>query len=345
MIPYQLSACAALLLAATISNAEQADIRERGYSGNPVINGWYADPQMRIYNGKYWIFPTYSAKYGQQTFLDAFSSDDLETWTRHKRVLDNSSVKWLHRALWAPDSIEKDGKYYLFFACNDTYPVDKKNGDMTPCAPTDPKYGGIGVAVADKPEGPYKDLIGKPLVDKFYNGAQPIDQYVFKYGKHYYMFYGGWGRCNAVRLADDFKSIVPFDDGDLYKNITPEGYTEGSVVFERKGKWYFMWSEGNWTTPRYKVAYAVADSPFSKFKRIGTVLESQQPIATGAGHHSVFNIPNTDDWYICYHRRPIPNYSSHHRVVCIDRLYFDENGNILPVKMTVKGVKARKLKK
>ncbi len=178
MRPYSLIACAALSLTATFSDAEQADVQERGYSGNPVINGWYADPQMRIYKGKYWIFPTYSAKYEQQTFLDAFSSDDLETWTHHKRVLDNSSVKWLRRALWAPDSIEKDGKYYLFFACNDTYPVDKKNGDMTPCAPTDPKYGGIGVAVADSPEGPYKDLIGKPLVDKFYNGAQPIDQYV-----------------------------------------------------------------------------------------------------------------------------------------------------------------------
>lgn len=88
MKPYSLIACAALSLTATFSDAEQAGVQERGYSGNPVINGWYADPQMRIYNGKYWIFPTYSAKYGQQTFLDVFSSDDLETWTRHKRILD-----------------------------------------------------------------------------------------------------------------------------------------------------------------------------------------------------------------------------------------------------------------
>ena len=73
-------------------------------------------------------------------------------------------------------------------------------------------------------------------------------------------------------------------------------------------------------------------------------LENDKNIATGAGHHSVMNIPNTDDWYICYHRRPIPTKSIHHRVVCIDRMYFDKDGKILPIKMTLKGVKSRQLK-
>lgn len=317
----------------------------RDYSGNPTIDGWYADPQARIYDGKYWIFPTGSQSFKGQLAFDCFSSDDLQTWTKHKLILTSSDVKWLNSCLWAPDSIEKDGKYYLFFSGNDTYPVDRKGGDFTARSSSDPKYGGIGVAVADKPEGPYKDLIGKPLIDQFWNAAQPIDQYVFKYKNSYYIIYGGWRRCNIARLADDFKALAPLDDGSLCREITPEGYTEGPVMFERGGKWYFMWSEGNWTNSSYKVAYGMADTPFGPFKRIGAVLENDKNVATGAGHHSVFNYPGTDDWYICYHRRPIPNLGRDHRVVCIDRMHFAPDGKILPVKMTFEGVKARKLKR
>ena len=318
--------------------------RERGYAGNPVIDGWYADPQIRIYEGKYWIFPTTSALFKNQVFFDCFSSPDLITWTKHQRIIDNKELKWVNSCLWAPDSIEKDGKYYLFFSGNDAYPIDRKGGDMTVRKTTDKKYGGIGVAVADKPEGPYKDLIGKPLIDRFWNVAQPIDQYVFKYKNQWYMIYGGWRKCNLVQLSDDFKSLKPFPDGSMYKDMTPQGYVEGSVMFERKGKWYFMWSEGNWGKGTYKVAYAMADTPFGPFERIGAVLENDKDVATGAGHHSVFNYPNTDDWYICYHRRPMPNYHRDHRMTCIDRLYFDKDGKIKPVKMTFKGVKARTLK-
>ncbi|MBQ2721912.1 MAG: glycoside hydrolase family 43 protein [Opitutales bacterium] len=314
------------------------------FSGNPIIEGWYADPQIRIYDNKYWIFPTYSQAFKKQLHLDAYSSDNLVNWKKHSRIIDNSSIKWLNKALWAPDSIKKDGKYYLFFSCNDTYPVNRKGGDYTIRSKNDEMYGGIGVAVADKPEGPYKDLIGKPLIDGFYNKAQPIDQYVFEYKGNWYMFYGGWSKCNLVRLADDFKSVIPFPDGSTYKDITPAGYKEGSVVFERKGKWYFMWSEGTWTNSTYKVAYAIADSPLGKWERIGTVLENDKNIATGAGHHSVINIPNTDEWYICYHRRPIPTKSIHHRIVCIDKMYFDKDGKIIPIKMTFKGVAERPLK-
>ena len=70
-----------------------------------------------------------------------------------------------------------------------------------------------------------------------------------------------------------------------------------------------------------------------------TELERDEKIATGAGHHSVMNIPGTDEWFIVYHRRPIPNLDRDHRVVCIDRLFFDKKGDIKNVKMTFAGVK------
>lgn len=301
---------------------------------NPIFDGWYADPQIRRFGGEYWVFPTYSAPFGEQTFFDAFSSRDLETWTKHGKVLKAADVSWANSCLWAPDVHEKDGRYYLFFSANDTYPADGSKTGTVVRAKSDRKYGGIGVAVADRPEGPYRDLIGKPLIDCFWNGAQPIDQYVFEHGGEWFMIYGGWRRCNMVRLAPDFKSLLPFDDGSMWRDMTPKDYVEGSVMFERRGKWYFMYSSGDWTRDNYCVNYSVGDSPFGPFEFKGRILASQKPLATGAGHHSVIRLPGTDDWLICYHRRPIPSLSRHHRVVCIDRLRFKENGDIEPVTMT-----------
>src|SRR5687767_1595299 len=117
---------------------------------NPVIDGWYADPEGVIFGDRYWIYPTYSAPYDQQTFFDAFSSPDLVNWTKHPRILDASAVKWAKRAMWAPSVVEKGNKYYFFFAANDIQDNSQQ--------------GGIGIAVADNPAGPFKDLLGKPLI-------------------------------------------------------------------------------------------------------------------------------------------------------------------------------------
>lgn len=298
-------------------------------SGNPVFKGWYADPEAAIFDKHYWIFPTYSAKYNEQVFLDAFSSPDLVTWTKHSRIIDTARVTWAWRAMWAPAIIEKEGKFFLFFSAND---IQK-----------DEERGGIGVGISDKPEGPYKDYLGKPLVDKFYNGAQPIDQFVFKDGANYYLIYGGWRHCNVAKLKPDFTGFIPFEDGSTFREITPENYVEGPIMFRRNGKYYFMWSEGGWTGPDYSVAYAIADSPFGPFKRVGKILQQNPAIATGAGHHSVINVPRTDDWYIVYHRRPLGETDRNARVVCIDQMRFDAGGLIQPVTITFEGVAPRPL--
>ncbi len=295
-------------------------------SGNPIFPGWYADPEARIFNHQYWVYPTYSAKYDEQVFLDAFSSPDLLHWTKHARIVDTASIKWAKRAVWAPSIVEKGGKYYLFFGANDI-----QNNNQT---------GGIGIAVANKPEGPFKDNLGKPLIPAFYNGAQPIDQFVFKdKDGQYYMTYGGWGHCNIVKLNNDFTGIIPFADGTTYKEITPKGYVEGSFMFLKDNKYYFMWSEGGWTGPDYSVAYAVSDSLTGPFTRIGKILQQDSTVATGAGHHSVLHVPGSKKWYIVYHRRPLGETDGNHRVTCIDEMLFDAKGLILPVKITKEGVK------
>jgi beta-xylosidase len=300
-------------------------------SGNPVFPGWYADPEGIIFGNRFWIYPTYSAPYNEQVHMDAFSSKDLVTWKKHSNILDTASIKWAKRAMWAPSIIEKDKKYYLFFGANDIQ--------------SDQEAGGIGVAVSDKPEGPFKDHLGKPLVDKFYNKAQPIDQFVFKdKDGQYYLFYGGWRHCNVAKLKNDFTGFIPFEDGTIFREITPKGYVEGPFMFIRNGKYYFMWSEGGWTGPDYSVAYAIADSPFGPFERVGKILEQDPKVATGAGHHSVIQIPGKDQWYIVYHRRPLTETDGNHRETCVDVMTFDQKGLINPVKITREGVKPVSLK-
>jgi beta-xylosidase len=295
------------------------------HSGNPILPGWYADPEAHVFDGQYWIYPTYSAPYDQQTFLDAFSSRDLVTWTKHPHVLDTANVSWARRAVWAPSIIEKNGWYYLFFGANDIQ--------------SDSAVGGIGVARSRTPNGPFKDYLGKPLVDKFHNGAQPIDQMVFKdKSGAYYLIYGGWGHCNIARLNDSFTGFVPFSDGTTFKEITPKGYVEGAFMFMKDDKYYFMWSEGGWTGPTYAVAYAVGSSPFGPFERVGKILQQDSTIATGAGHHSVLHAPGSPKWYIVYHRRPLGETDRNHRVVSIDEMRFDAHGMIEPVKITNVGV-------
>lgn len=323
-----------LCVSVSISISAQSLIEQktgRKMSGNPVFPGWYADPEGIIIGKEYWIYPTYSAPYHKQVFMDAFSSRDLVNWTKHPRIIDTASVKWAKKAMWAPAIVEKDGKYFLFFAANDI------QNEQEP--------GGIGVAVSDKPEGPFKDYLGKPLLDKFYNKAQPIDQFIFKdKDGQYYMIYGGWGRCNITRLKDDFTGFLPFEDGTIFKEITPKGYVEGPFMFIKNGKYYFMWSEGGWGGPNYRVAYAIADSPLGPFNRIGTVLQQDPAVATGAGHHSVIHSPGKDEWYMVYHRRPLGQTDINHRVVCIDKMEFDKKGFIVPVKITMEGVKKNPLR-
>ena len=113
-----LFACLAAYCAAAQNTASAA-----ARSGNPVFPGWYADPEGVVFGDTYWIYPTYSADYDEQTFLDAFSSKDLVHWQKHPRIVSNDEVKWVKRAMWAPAAVHTNGKYYLFFAGNDIHAV------------------------------------------------------------------------------------------------------------------------------------------------------------------------------------------------------------------------------
>ena len=123
-----------MLLLVACSNKEE-------FSGNPIVEGWYADPEGVVFDNEYWIYPTLSdlppgadsvdfvglqketraihQVYNIQTYMDAFSSKDMVHWTKHPKVLSIENIKWLEFALWAPSVVQANGKYYLFFGGND----------------------------------------------------------------------------------------------------------------------------------------------------------------------------------------------------------------------------------
>jgi beta-xylosidase len=149
----------------------------------------------------------------------------------------------------------------------------------------------------------------------------------------------------VVRLNDSLTGLLPFPDGQTYREITPSpGYVEGSYMLKRRGTYYLMWSEGEWTGPDYCVAYATAPTALGPFTVRGRILQQDPLVARGAGHHSVLRIPGTEDWIIVYHRRPIGDEDGNHRELAIDRLYFCEDGSIGPVEITREGVGARPLR-
>jgi len=310
-------------LSAVPSAAAAVPDQSTAEAGNPFVDGWYADPDVAVYGSAYWVFPTTSKPYAEQTYLDAFSSTDLVSWTRHPNVLTTAAVSWASRAMWAPAPIARNGRYYLYFAANDI----QNNSQL----------GGIGVAVADQPQGPYRDAIGRPLVSQFVNGAQPIDQDVFiDDDGQAYMYYGGWGHANVVRLNADMVSLGQFPDGSTYKEITPSGYVEGAQMFKRDGRYYLMWSEGGWTGPDYSVSYAIANSPTGPFTKLDKVLAQDPAVAKGSGHNSVLNVPGTDIWYIVYHRRPLSETDGNHRQLAYDRMTFNADGTIARINMRVR---------
>ncbi|KAG6115056.1 hypothetical protein E4U13_003066 [Claviceps humidiphila] len=313
---------ASLLLAIAAHNPSDWATAE---AGNPFVDGFYADPDSEFYNNEYWVYPTSSYAYDQQTYLDAFSSPDLIHWTKHRNVLLAADFSWVRRAIWAPAPISRNGKYYLYFGANDIQ--------------SDAEIGGIGVGVAENPSGPYKDALGKPLIGTYIHGAQPIDQDVFLDDNNgqAYIYHGGHGHANVAKLNADMTSLASFDDGSIFKEITPDKYVEGIQMLKRNGTYYLFWSEGGWGGPDYAVAYAMSISPTGPFRRIARILEQDPAVATGAGHNGVIHVPGTDVYFIVYHRHPLGDkIDQNDRHLAYDRLYFNhDDGTIRPVRMRV----------
>lgn len=307
---------------------------------NPVIPGLYADPEI-LYSekdGRYYLYPTTDGcTLWQNHDFHLYSSADLKEWRNEGVMIDlTKDISWADKCGWAPCAIERKYgknryKYFYYFV------ADKK----------------IGVAVANHPAGPYKDALGRPMLDKApagSGGGQVIDPDVFKdpvSGKYY--LYWGNSYLAVAELNDDMLSVKE------HKILIPRAekrkyaYNEATYVFYREGKYYFMWSENDTRSANYRVRYLISDSP-TEFVRDGkpalpekTIVLQQDPSKGifGTGHHSVLCKPGTDEWYIVYHRFARPEGikkgwdAGYNREICIDRLEFNPDGTIKPVVPTL----------
>jgi beta-xylosidase len=277
-----------------------------------ILDGHRADPDIRVFGDTYYIYPTSDKPNWNTTDFSCWSSKDLIHWKNEGIILDVAhNLSWANIKAWAPTAEMRDGKYYFYFVANDR----------------------IGVAIADKPTGPFTDALGRPLIGKNDTPFKtyPIDPDIFIDDDRQAYFYYGNNHLAVVKLKSD---MISFDGApvEITPNDKADPFREGIFVIKRKGLYYFMWSVDDARSDNYHVAYGTSHSPLGPIEIApDNVILRKHGLAKGTGHHAVVNVPGTDRWYIVYHRHAIPNGNGFTREVCLNRLEFSEDGRIKPV--------------
>jgi beta-xylosidase len=274
-----------------------------------LIEGYYADPHLAVFDGRFYIYPTTDGSDGwRATSFRAFSSRDLVEWTDHGVVFSlPQDSGWAQEHAWAPAVAERDGQYYLY------YTAEREN---------------IGVAVAPAPTGPFKDL-GAPLISEGAYPGRAIDPNVFldEDGAAYLCW--GNGVAHVVRLNDD---MVSFDPSAVVSWV-PTAFCEAPNVHRRGDVYYLSWSENDTRDENYRVRYATAPSPYGPWTDQGVLLEKAPDRGIYAtGHHSIVRVPDSNEWLIAYHRFAIPGGNGYRRELAIDPLIHTSDGRLQKVR-------------
>lgn len=286
--------------------------------GNPIITHKFTpDPAALVLGDTLWLFTGHDiGKKNQRMMLEdwlVFSTTDLKNWTEYPIPLEVSDFTWDETGrAYAAQAIQRNGKYYWYISTDGS---------------------GIGVAVADKPQGPYKDAIGKPLVapeDCFASSHfwACIDPSVFIDDDGQAWLFWGNGEAYYAKLKDNMIEI----DGKI-KQITFEGFefTEAPWIHKHNGKYYFSYAS---EYPE-KIAYAMSDNIEGPWEYKGILNEIAGNSDTN--HHSIVEFK--DNWYFFYHNGGVqPDGSSSTRSTCIDRLYYNPDNTLKRVIMTSEGV-------
>jgi hypothetical protein len=295
---------------------------------NPIIRNQYtADPTARIFNGKVYLFPSHDIKVPEGKNLKkdwfcmadyhVFSSENLTDWIDHGKIVSQEKVPWVDStsySMWAPDCIERNGKYYFYFPAN-------KNT----VGPNGRKGFGIGVAVANKPEGPY---IPQPEPIKGIFGIDP-NVLIDKDGQAY--IYWSMGNIFVAKLKEN---MLELDSEPLaIPNLPSKGLKEGPWVFERNGIYYLTFPHVENKIERLE--YAIGNNPMGPFKMTGVIMD-ESPLNCWTNHHST--IEKEGQWYLFYHQNEYSPKFDKNRSACIDSLFFNTDGTIQKVTPTFRGV-------
>ena len=325
------------------TEAELKALADKAISQPLVRHIYTADPSAHVFEGKLYIYPSHDIEGGT-----AFDDDGGHFQMRDYHVLRQDSpdgpatdcglaldirdVPWADRQMWAPDAATRDGRYYFYF------PAKKADGLFQ-----------IGVAVGDRPEGPFKPE-PEPIA-----GTYSIDPAVYADadGAHYMYFGGIWGgqlqkyRDNAydaaheepvgdapalgprvARLSDDMKQlaepsreILILDEHGqpLRADDHDRRYFEGPWMHRYQGKYYLSYSTGN----THYLCYAVGDNPYGPFTYGGRILE---PVLGWTTHHSIVEFDGR--WWLYYHDSLLSGGVTHLRAVKVAELEYDADGGI-----------------
>jgi hypothetical protein len=323
----------------------------------PLIKHLYtADPSAHVFNGRVYIYPSHDRETDikfndngdQYDMADyhVFSTDSLDPESEvidHGVVLKTEDVPWVCKQLWAPDAATKNGKYYLYFPARD------KEGIFR-----------IGVAVADRPEGPFKPE------ESYIEGSYSIDPATFvdDDGSAYLYFGGLWGgqlQCyqkgNNVfdeswsgpkepsgdgvpalgprvgKLTEDmlqFESevqeitiLAPETGEKILADDHDRRFFEAAWMHKYQGKYYFSYSTGD----SHYICYAVGDSPVGPFTYGGRILE---PVLGWTTHHSIVEFKGR--WWLFHHDCELSGGVDHLRSVKIKEIFYTKDGKIITEK-------------
>ena len=302
---------------------------------NPVIRDQFsADPTARVFNNRVYLYPSHDITPPEGQRQDwfcmedyhVFSSENLTDWKDHGVIVTQNKVPWVRPdsySMWAPDCVEKGGKYYFYF-------------------PSSPKSGfgfGVGVAVADSPEGPF---IPEPEPIKGISGIDPC--VLLASDGNAYIFWGA-GRCaklkpNMKELADDTpREKVKFRDREFemmgvncLKDL-PSRQAEGPFAFEYNGNYYLTYPYVRENTE--VLGYAMSKNPMGPYEYKGLIM-AEHANGCWTNHHSIVNYKG--QWYLFYHQNFFSPNDDKRRSVQIEKLYFNPDGTIQEVKPTMRGV-------
>ena len=292
---------------------------------NPFIrNQFTADPSARVFNGRVYVYPSHDIKatpgHGRAGWFvmedyHVFSSDNLTNWTDHGIIISQNKVPWADSAaysMWAPDCIFRNGKYYFYF------PTAAKDKTVA-------KGFTVGVAVADKPFGPF---IPQPQPIK---GVQGIDPNVLidKDGQAY--LYWSQGNIYAAKLKENMLELASAPQ--VLENLPTKGLKEGPYMFERKGIYYLTYPHVENKIERLE--YATSDKPMGPFKFAGVIMD-ESPTGCWTNHHSIIEFNN--QYYLFYHGNDLSPQFDKNRSIRIDSLFINADGSIKKVHPTLRGV-------
>jgi hypothetical protein len=291
---------------------------------NPFItNQFTADPTARVFNGRVYVYPSHDipaapgrgrANWFVMEDYHVFSSSNLTDWTDHGVIVSQNKVNWVDStsfSMWAPDCIERNGKYYFYFPSNQK-----------------PVYGKgftVGVAVSDNPSGPF---VPRPEPIKNVRGIDP-NVLIDKNGQAY--LYWSQGNIFVAKLKENMLELA--SEPAIITELPQKGLKEGPFVFERNGIYYMTYPHVENKIERLE--YAIGNNPMGPFKFAGVIMD-ETPMGTWTNHHSIIQF--REQWYLFYHQSELSPKFDKNRSVRIDSLFFNNDGTIRTVKPTNRGV-------